>query len=88
MNTSTTPLPTIQNPALLDQLVRRRHYHPCGQMIWIVDTPEGFVCFAELRPILPAPLTTCPRCGALLTRDTLTQRQHVGAYQVGRGRHP
>jgi len=88
MNTSNTPLPTIQNPALLDQLVRRRHYHPCGQMIWIVDTPTGFVCFAELRPILPAPLIACPRCGALLTRDTLTQRQHVGAYQVGRGRHP
>ncbi len=88
MTNSNTPLPTIQNHALVDQLVRRRHYHTCGQMIWIVDTPDGFVCFAELRPILPAPLTTCPRCGALLTRDTLTQRQHVEAYQIARGGHP
>ena len=80
-----TPLAHIQNPALLERLVRRRYYHHCGQMIWLVDTPDGFVCYEELRPIMPAPITICPRGGALLTRATLTQRQHVGAYKVGRG---
>ena len=85
IDTNNTPLAHIQNPALLARLVRRRYYHTCGQMIWIVETPEGFVCYEELRPIMPAPITICPCCGALLRRDTLTQRQHVGAYKVGRG---
>ncbi len=88
MTTSNTPLPTIQNLALVDQLVRRRHFHTCGQMIWIVDTPEGFVCYAELRPIMPEPITTCPRCGHVLTRDTLTQRQHAGASRGTGDRSP
>ena len=78
-----TPLAQIQNPALLERLVRRRYYHACGQMVWIVETPEGFVCYEELRPVMPAPITVCPRCGEVLTRDTLTQRQHAGAYRVG-----
>ncbi len=84
MNSNNTPLAEIQDAAALHGLVRRRYYHACGQMIWIVDTPAGFVCYAELRPIMPAPITRCPRCEELLTRDTLTQRQHVGAYRVGR----
>ena len=88
MTTSNTPLPTIQNHALIDQLMRRRHYHTCGQMIWIVDTPEGFVCYAELRPIMPAPLTVCPRCAEVLTRDALTQRQHPGAFRGSPGHGP
>ncbi len=88
MNNSTTPLPTIQNHALVDQLVRRRHFHTCGAMIWIVDTPEGFVCYAELRPIMPAPITVCPRCGEVLTRDALTQRQHPGASPGSHGHGP
>ena len=78
-----TPLSQIRNPAVLEGLVRHRHYHTCGQMIWIVDTPEGFVCYEELRPIMPAPITVCPRCGELLTRDSLIQRQHAGQYKVG-----
>ena len=85
MNSSNTPLSTIPDSGLRERLVRRRYYHPCGQMIWIVDTPEGFLCYQELRPVMPAPITVCPRCGELLTRDTLTQRQHAGAYRVGRG---
>ncbi len=85
MNSNNLPLATVQNTALLERLVRRRYYHTCGQMIWIVDTPEGFVCYEELRPIMPAPITVCPRCGEILTRDTLTQRQHTGAYKVARG---
>ena len=76
MNNSNTPLATIDSRALLDQLVRRRHFHTCGQMIWIVDVPEGFVCYEELRPNMPAPITVCPRCGEALTRDALMQRQH------------
>ena len=84
-NNTNTPLAHIQNPALLERLVRRRYYHPCGQMVWIVETPAGFVCYEELRPIMPAPITVCPRCGDLLTRDTLTQRQREGHYRVGRG---
>ncbi len=88
MTNSNVPLPTIQNPALVDQLVRRRHYHPCGQMIWLVDTPEGFLCYAELRPIMLAPIIVCPRCGELLTRDALTQRQHSGASRGGRAGGP
>ena len=88
MNNINTPLSTIQNQALVDHLVRRRHYHTCGQMIWIVDTPEGFVCYAELRPIMPAPITVCPRCGEGLTRDALTQRQHPAVSGGGRDRRP
>ena len=86
MTSSNTPLPTVQNPALVDHLVRRRHFHTCGQMIWIVDTPAGFLCYAELRPIMPQPITVCPRCGAVLTRDALAQRQHPGASRSGRDR--
>jgi hypothetical protein len=88
MTTSNTPLSAIQNQALVDHLVRRRHFHTCGQMIWIVDTPAGFLCYAELRPIMPAPITGCPRCGEALTRDALTQRQHAGASRGGRARGP
>jgi hypothetical protein len=88
MTSSNTPLPTVQNPALVDHLVRRRHYHTCGQMIWIVDTPEGFVCYDELRPTMPAPITVCPRCGEGLRRDALTQRQHSGVSGGGRGHGP
>ena len=83
MNSTNTPLAEIPDAAALQGLVRRRYYHACGQMIWLVDTPAGFVCYEELRPIMPAPITVCPRCGELLTRDTLAQRQHAGAYKVG-----
>ncbi len=83
MNNTNIPIPTVPDPALLERLVRRRYYHTCGQMIWIVDMPAGFVCYEELRPIMPAPITVCPRCGELLTRDTLVQRQHAGQYKVG-----
>ena len=83
IHSNNIPLATVRDTALLERLVRRRYYHPCGQMIWIVETLEGFVCYEELRPIMPAPMSTCPRCGAVLTRDTLTQRQHVGQYRVG-----
>ena len=85
MPSNNTPLAEIQDAALLERLVRHRYYHTCGQMVWIVEMPEGFVCYEELRPIMPAPITLCPRCGELLTRDTLTQRQHAGLYKVGRG---
>ncbi len=85
MNSSNTPLATIEDSAFLERLIRRRYYHTCGQMVWIVETTEGFVCYAELRPIMPAPITVCPHCGALLTRDTLTQRQREGHYRIGRG---
>ena len=84
MNNTNIPIPTVPDPALLERLVRRRYYHTCGQMIWIVETPEGFVCYEELRPIMPAPITVCPRCGEVLTRDMLTQRQRQGHYKVGR----
>ena len=84
MNSTNTPLAEIPDAAALQGLVRRRYYHACGQMIWLVDTPAGFVCYAELRPIMPAPITRCPRCEAVLTRDTLTQRQHVRADRGGR----
>ncbi len=83
MNNTNIPIPTVPDPALLERLVRRRYYHTCGQMIWIVDMPAGFVGYEELRPIMPAPITVCPRCGELLMRDTLAQRQHAGAYKVG-----
>ena len=85
MDRNQFPLATVPNQALVDQLVRHRHYHTCGQMIWIVDIPAGFVCYNELRPIMPAPITRCPSCGELLTRDTLAQRQHTGRYRVGHG---
>jgi hypothetical protein len=77
MHSNNLPLATVQDAALLERLVRRRYYHPCGQMIWIVDTPEGFVCYEELRPIMPPPLTVCPRCGQPLMRDTLVQRRRI-----------
>ena len=77
MYNNNTPLANIQNPALLERLVRRRYYHTCGQMIWLVDTPEGFVCYEELRPIMPVPITVCPRCGEILMRETLIQRRHI-----------
>jgi len=77
MYNNNTPLANIQNPALLERLVRRRYYHTCGQMGWIIETPEGFVCYEELRPIMPAPITICPRCGLLLMRDTLIQRRRI-----------
>ena len=88
MTNSNTPLPTIQNQALVDQLVRRRHFHPCGQMIWIVDTSEGFLCYAELRPNMPAPITVCPKCGEGLTRDALLQRQHPAVSRGGPDHNP
>jgi hypothetical protein len=77
MNNTNIPIPTVQNPALLERLVRRRYYHTCGQMIWLVDTPEGFVCYEELRPIMPVPITVCPRWGEILMRETLIQRRHI-----------
>jgi hypothetical protein len=79
MNQTTTPLATIPDAAALTSRIRSRYHHTCGQMIWVVELPQGFACFAELRPVLPPPITTCPRCGALLTREALTQRQHDGA---------
>ncbi len=88
MNNSNTPLTTIDNHALFDRLVRRRHFHTCGQMIWLIDTPAGFVCYDELRPSMPAPITVCPGCGEVLTRDALTQREHLGAARGGRVRGP
>ena len=88
MANNNTPLATIQNHALVDQLVRRRHYHTCGQMIWIVDTPAGFLCYPELRPVMPTPITVCPQCGEVLTPGALMQRQHPGAARGGRDRGP
>jgi predicted RNA-binding Zn-ribbon protein involved in translation (DUF1610 family) len=85
MERNQIPLATVPNQALVDHLVRTRHFHSCGQMIWIVDLPDGFVCYDELRPIMPMPITVCPRCGEDLTRDALTQRQHTGAYRVRHG---
>ncbi len=79
MNSATTPLTTIPNEALLNSVIRSCYHHTCGQIIWVVELPHGFACFAELRPVLPPPITTCPRCGAPLTRETLTQRQHGAA---------
>ncbi len=78
MNTTTTPVATIPDEAALTSVIRSRYHHTCGQIIWVVELPHGFACFAELRPVLPPPITTCPRCGASLTRETLTQRQHGG----------
>ena len=77
MNT-TTPVTTIEDAAALTSLIRSRYHHTCGQLIWVVELPHGFACFAELRPVLPPPITTCPHCGAELTRATLTQRQRGG----------
>ena len=77
MTSNNLPLTNMQNAALLERLVRRRYYHACGQMVWLVDTPEGFVCYEELRPIMPAPITICPRCRLLLMRDTLIQRRRI-----------
>ncbi len=76
---STTPLPTIPDAAALNSVLRSRYHHTCGQIIWVVELPHGFACFAELRPVLPPPITTCPRCGVELTWETLSQRQHGGA---------
>ncbi len=78
MHTTTTPVATIQDEAALNSLIRSRYHHTCGQIIWVVELPHGFACFAELRPVLPMPITTCPRCGELLRRETLTQRQRGG----------
>ncbi len=66
------------DPALENRM-RSRYYHTCGQMIWVVAMPDRFVYYAELRPQMPAPLSLCPRCGELLTRDTLAQRPQPGA---------
>ena len=79
MNTTTTPLLTIPDEAALNSLIRSRYDHPCGQIIWVVELPHGFACFAELRPVLPPPITRCPQCGAPLSRETLAQRKHGGA---------
>ena len=71
------PIPSPENTSP-DYRVRTRYEHTCGQIIWVVELPHGFACFAELRPVLPPPITTCPHCGAELTRATLTQRQRGG----------
>ena len=75
MHSRDTPL--ASDPGSQEGLVRRRYYHACGQMIWVVETPDGFVCYTELLPNMPPPITRCPRCGELLTRDTLKQRPHA-----------
>ncbi len=79
MNTTTTPVSTIPDASALTSLIRSRYHHTCGQIIWVVELPHGFACFQELRPVLPPLITTCPRCRAPLTRETLAQRKHGSA---------
>lgn len=59
----------------LERRVRTRYAHTCGQIIWVVELPSGPLFFAELLPTLPPPITHCPNCSALLTRESLTQRR-------------
>ena len=57
MHRTTIPLATVLDGVFRERLVRQRSYHPCGQLVWMVETPEGWVCYAELRPNMSAPLT-------------------------------
>ncbi len=54
--------------------MRTRYEHSCGQTIWVVELPDGPLYYAELLPTLPPPITQCPRCSQLVTRETLSQR--------------
>ena len=74
MNDQPTSPSTPPDDRALDQRVRTRYEHTCGQLIWVVELPQGPLYFAELLPTLPPPLTHCPRCGAPVTRESLSQR--------------
>ena len=75
MNDTPTPPSTPEDDHSPDHRLRTRYEHPCGQIIWVVELPNGPLFFAELRPTLPPPITHGPRCGAPVTRETLSQRQ-------------
>jgi hypothetical protein len=68
---SETPRPT--DDLSPERRVRIRHEHTCGQMIWVVAMPDGPLYYAELLPIMPPPITQCPRCGEPLTPETLSR---------------
>ena len=79
MNTNPTNSSAAHEDRSLEQRVRTRYEHGCGQIIWVIETPQGPLYFAELLPTLPPPITACPRCGAPVTRESLSQRQrHPG----------
>ena len=64
----------------LEHRVRRRYEHGCGQLIWVIEAPQGPLYFSELLPTLPPPITDCPRCGAPVTRENLIRPQrHPGS---------
>ena len=79
MNDMPTNSSAAHEDNALERRLRTRYAHGCGQIIWVIETPQGPLYFAELLPALPPPITDCPRCGAQVTRESLSQRQrHSG----------
>ncbi len=75
MNDTPTDSSAANEDRSLEQRVRTRYEHACGQIIWVIEAPQGPRYFAELLPTLPPPITDCPRCGAPVTRESLSQHQ-------------
>ncbi len=75
MNDTPPPPSTAHDDLSPERRVRTRYTHSCGRMIWVVELPNGPLYYAELLPTLPPPITHCPSCGALLTRESLIQRR-------------
>ncbi len=74
MNDRPTHSSATHEDNALERQVRTRYAHACGQIIWVVEAPQGPLYFAELLPTLP-PITACPRCDAPVTRECLSQCQ-------------
>ena len=74
MNDIPTDSSAVHKDRSLERRVRTRYEHACGQIIWVIELPQGPLYFAELLPTLPPPISDCPRCGTHVTRESLSQR--------------
>ena len=75
MNDIPTDSSAAHDDRSLERRVRTRYEHACGQIIWVIEAPQGPLYFAELLPTLPPPITDCPCCGAPVTRESLIRPQ-------------
>ncbi len=53
MNDTPTDSSAAHQDRSLEHRVRTRYEHACGQLIWVIEAPQGSLYFAELLPTLP-----------------------------------